>query len=48
MKLRLDIPFALLCITNMQAQDADAVRATARKYVKSLTSPALHGRGYVN
>lgn len=48
MKLRLVIPFALLCITNMQAQDADAVRATARKYVKNLTAPALHGRGYVN
>lgn len=29
------------------AQEADHVRGTARKYVKNLTAPALHGRGYV-
>lgn len=29
------------------AQDADAVRANARKFIKNLTSPAFHGRGYV-
>lgn len=32
------------CVT---AQDADKVRSNARKYVKNLTDPALHGRGYV-
>ena len=31
----------------LAAQDADAVRSNARKYVKNLTAPALHGRGYV-
>lgn len=31
----------------LAAQDADAVRGNARKYVKNLTAPALHGRGYV-
>jgi hypothetical protein len=29
------------------AQEADAVRTNGRKYVKNLTAPALHGRGYV-
>lgn len=29
------------------AQEADHVRSTARRYVKNLTAPALHGRGYV-
>lgn len=29
------------------AQDADVVRSNARKYVKTLTAPALQGRGYV-
>lgn len=28
-------------------QDADLIRINARRYVKNLTAPALHGRGYV-
>jgi len=34
-------PFTLL------GQDAEAIRSEGRKYVKTLTSTAMHGRGYV-
>lgn len=40
------ISLFVLC-TSVFAQEADVVRGSARKYVKSLTAPALHGRGYV-
>ncbi len=37
----------LVLCTSACAQEADAVRSNGRKYVKNLTAPALHGRGYV-
>ncbi len=32
---------------SLSAQDPDAVRASARATIKTLTSPVFHGRGYV-
>lgn len=40
------LPVLVCCLTTV-AQDADAVRSNARKYVKNLTTPAFQGRGYV-
>ncbi len=37
----------LLVPLGLIGQDADGVRAEARKYIKTLTSAAMHGRGYV-
>lgn len=44
---RLLLPLTFLGALAAHAQDADAVRSNARKHVKTLTAPALHGRGYV-
>ena len=33
---------------NVFGQEDDAVRSEARRYVKTLTSTAMHGRGYVD
>lgn len=44
------LPFLALLLAPMMistAQETDAVRANARAVVKTLTSPAFHGRGYV-
>ena len=48
MKLRGSFLPVVLFSGLLQAQDADVVRINARKYVKNLTAPALHGRGYVD
>jgi hypothetical protein len=37
----------LAALVETLAQEPDAVRANARRIVKNLTSPAFHGRGYV-
>ncbi|MBL7953094.1 MAG: M28 family peptidase [Flavobacteriales bacterium] len=47
MRTRLLLIHLVLLCTSAFAQEADAVRSNARKYVKNLTAPALHGRGYV-
>jgi hypothetical protein len=47
MMVRSFLALAIAAPLALVAQDADAVRSNARKYVKNLTAPALHGRGYV-
>lgn len=47
MRTRLLLINLLLLGTASFAQEADVVRSNGRKYVKNLTAPALHGRGYV-
>lgn len=47
MRTRLLLINLLVLGTAGFAQDVDAVRSNGRKYVKNLTAPALHGRGYV-
>lgn len=47
MMVRSFLALAIAAPLALAAQDADAVRGNARKYVKNLTAPALHGRGYV-
>ena len=47
MMVRSFLALAIAAPLALAAQDADAVRSNARKYVKNLTAPALHGRGYV-
>ncbi len=37
-----------LLLSTVQAQDPDAVLANARRWVDTLASPALHGRGYIS
>ncbi|HQW87541.1 MAG TPA: hypothetical protein PLH93_10165, partial [Flavobacteriales bacterium] len=44
----LHLPFLALAALPAAAQDAATVLANARKWVDTLASPALHGRGYVN
>ena len=39
---------ALLGLCTVQAQDPASITARARQYLDTLTSPAFHGRGYVN
>ena len=38
----------LVCWSVLAAQDPAAITARARQYLDTLTSPAFHGRGYVN
>ncbi len=47
MSLRSLLFFVMVAPVVIHAQEADVVRGNARKYVKNLTAPALHGRGYV-
>lgn len=44
----LHLPLLALVAMPATAQDAAAVLANARRWVDTLASPALHGRGYVN
>lgn len=47
MRARFLLPLFFAPFLLTKAQDADAVRSNARKYIKSLAAPAMHGRGYV-
>lgn len=42
------LPLLAIAALPATAQDAAAVLANARRWVDTLASPALHGRGYVN
>ncbi|MBL8009918.1 MAG: M28 family peptidase [Flavobacteriales bacterium] len=44
----LHLPLLALAALPAAAQDAATVLANARRWVDTLASPALHGRGYVN